>query len=717
MPRRIFTNSFEDAVNCFLMVKMLLATIIGILIERIAELGIIFPLIGMTAAAVLIVVLYVNRRKRISHRYYFLNGLSFFSLWICFGMFITEYQRVEKPELSDFGDGVKVGVLVEPTEEKPKSFKSQIKIIDSTAANDVEILAYFEKDSTTPPPQFGDLIGFYSDVRYIESNGNPLEFDYQRYMSLQGVYCQTYIKKQEYEILQSAYQKGIKYYGAKIRNSLIDIYRQTDISGQQLAVLEALTLGYKADLDPETKLTFQKSGAMHILAVSGLHTGIIMMITNILLSFLNQSLKKRIIKCGIIILTLCAFAAITGFSPSVCRSALMFSMLAVSEILNRNTSTYNTLAASAFILLTINPLLIFNVGFGLSYLAVLAIISITKFVKALIPIFDPVHDTRWIHIKKWLIRYFLGIVFVSIAAQIGTSILSVRTFNLFPTYFLLTNIIVIPLSYFIMVTAILLLSVSWCTPLMMLVTEILNFFLQLLTGSVSWIESLPAASIDNIFITNVSSILVYAGLIMLVVFGYYKRAIQLKLALVFMCLFAASIAIFDNAKNINNQVIIYNKNKSQLYSIKNGDKMSIITDNAKLDEKSLSPAATNAALAHANLVEILPSDSLSSIKDLFWIIDNKYFYNVKSYQQIKIMTDETLPIDYLIISENTIINAEDVVQKFNCENVIFDSSNSQKFVTARTNEYEQQGINCFDVAKQGANNLVVLIQVIERITN
>ena len=684
------------------MVKILLAAIIGILIERITNFGIIFSIIGMSVAAGLIAFLYVNRKKRISHRYNFLNGLSFFSLWIFFGMFITEYQRVDAPNLSDFSYGVKIGVIVEPTEEKPKTFKSRIRIIDSTASNNVEILAYFEKDSTTPPPQFGDLIGFYSDVRYIESNGNPLEFDYQQYMSRQGVYCQTYIKKQEYEILQQAYQKGIKYYGAKIRNSLINIYKQTGISGQQLAVLEALTLGYKSDLDPATITSFQKSGAMHILAVSGLHTGIIMLITNFLLQFLDHSHKTRFIKCILIILILWIFAAITGFSASVCRSALMFSMMTMSQILDRSSSTYNTLATSAFILLIFNPLLIFNVGFGLSYLAVLAIISTMPFVKKTLPKFDPVHDTHWIHTKKWLIRYFLGIVFVSIAAQLGTSILSIRTFNLFPTYFLLTNIIVIPLSYFIMVTSIILLAVSWCAPLVWLATEVLKFFLMLLTGSVSWIESLPAASIDNIFITNTSSLLLYAALAMLVVYGHYKRNNHLKLALATLCLFTASIAIFDRAKNINTQLIIYNKTKSQLYTIKNGDKMSIITDNAKPDEKSLSPATINAALTHANLVEILNTDTLSSIKELFWQIDNKTFYNVKSHQQIEIMDGESLPVDYIIVSDNTIINADDLSEKFGCNNVIFDSSNTKKFVAARTSEYEKQGINCFDVAKDGA---------------
>ena len=116
--------------------------------------------------------------------------------------------------LNDFGDGVKIGVISSPPEEKPKSFKATIKIINGNEYKKVakpanEILVYFEKDTSHTPPEFGDLIGFISDVRYIESNGNPLEFDYQQYMSRQGIYCQAYIKNNEYEILQPAYQKGI----------------------------------------------------------------------------------------------------------------------------------------------------------------------------------------------------------------------------------------------------------------------------------------------------------------------------------------------------------------------------------------------------------------------------------------------------------------------------------------------------------------------------
>lgn len=684
------------------MVKMLVAMIIGILIERIARFGIVISIIGVAVAAALMLFLYVNRKKRISRRFNFLNGLSFYVMWICFGMFVLEYQTVDEPELSDFGSGVKYGVVVEPTEEKPKTFKTKIRVLDSAFHDGPELLAYFEKDSAVAPPQFGDLVGFCSDVRYIENYGNPLEFDYKQYMSRQGVYCQSYIKTEDYQILQPAYEKGVKYYGAKIKSILIDIYRQSGISGQQLAVLEALTLGYKADLDPETISSFQASGAMHILAVSGLHTGIIMLITNVLLMFLDVSKKTRIVKCALVIITLWAFAAITGFSPSVCRSALMFSMLTVSQILNRRSSTYNTLAASAFILLSINPLLIFNVGFGLSYFAVLAIVAITPFFQIYLPKFDPVHDTRLVWLRKWFTRYFLGIVFVSIAAQLGTSILSVRTFHLFPTYFLLTNVIVIPLSYFIMVTAILLLAVSWCAPLMSVVTWILKFFLGLLTGSVSWIESLPASSISDIFVTNTSSILLYVVFASFIVFWYFKRAIHLKYMLVCLILFALSLSLFNTAKSVNSQIIIYNKNNSSLYSIVCGDSVKIYTDNPKLDERSLSPASDNAALVHANLVAISNIDSLTSLKDFCFCVNQKKFYVVNSRSQLSVMKNDILPVDYLIVGDNTNVTASDVSGKFLCSNVIFDSSNSSQFVAAHETEYAQNGIWCYNVKDRGA---------------
>ncbi len=695
-------KSLEQALNSLLMVKIVIGMIIGIFIERNAQFGIIYSLIGLSLSTALIVLLYVNKKLRIKRKYNFLNGLSFMSTWIFYGMMMTAYHHVEVPDIEQFGDATKIGVVIEPTEEKAKSHKTRIRIVDTTTNKTTEILAYFEKDSLNPPPQFGDLIGFISPARYIENDGNPLEFNYKEYMARQGVYCQAYIKSSEYTILVTAFEKGIKYYGSKIRNYLIDIYKNTGISGQHLAILQALTLGYKADLEPETITAFQTSGAMHILAVSGLHTGIIMMITNLLLSPLGKKKKSRMIKCAIVIMILWTFAAITGFSPSVCRSALMFSLLAVSQVLNRRISTYNPLATSAFILLSINPLLIYNVGFGLSYLAVVAIISCEPLVHYLLPKFDPVHDTKWIWIKKWLTRYFLGLIFVSISAQIGTSILSIRTFNLFPTYFLLTNIIVIPLSYFIMVLAIVLLAVSWVGPLASIVTYTLKIFLGALSGSVSWIESLPMSSIDDIFITNVSAILLYGFFAMAVVFFHWHRAVHLKIALSLFLAFALSITIFGTAKNINEQVIIYNKNKTSLYSITSNNKMTIYAKSNKLDERSISPATINAELAQPNLVEICLVDTLSKIADLFYEIEGKKFYVVKSNKQIEIMHDQSLKTDFLIVSENTFINGNDITEKFSCANVIFDSSNSKKFIAARQDEYTKLGIKCHDVTTDGA---------------
>ncbi len=420
-------------------------------------------------------------------------------------------------------------VVTNQPEEKPKSWKSQLTILDSTGNESFEILAYFQKDSLKPPPQIGDLIALSSNLQRIKnSSSSPTDFNYADYMAKQGVYYQTYIKSDSYTLIDSSYKTNLRYYGCKIRTKLINIYRNFDFNDKELAVLEALTLGYKSDLDDDTKSAFQSSGAMHVLAVSGLHTGIIMLITDLLLRFMNRTRRERIIKCVIVLSVIWLFAAVTGFSSSVNRAALMFSIMSIGNATGRNTTTYNSIALSCFILLFINPYLIFNVGFGLSYMAVLSIVS-----------FNPLFQSVEYSIKNPVLKYFVGIVLVSIAAQIGTSVLSICTFGQFPMYFLLTNIIVIPVAYVIMILAIALLISSPVYWLGYAVFWLLKKALSFLVWSVSWIETLPGSCITDIVLNNYNAILIYAIILSLVVFIYYKRFVWIKISVA--CLLIISV--------------------------------------------------------------------------------------------------------------------------------------------------------------------------------
>lgn len=476
------------------------------------------------------ITMYVAYRKIKGMSYYrIVFGITAFVCFASMGAFTADVRHAKIIDKQQFTSKFYCAVVVKQPEEKPKSWKSQLMVLDSVGNKSFELLAYFQKDSLKHPPQMGDLIALSSNIQRIKnSDSSPIDFDYAGYMEKQGIYYQTYIKSNSYSLIEEGYEKGLVYYGNKIRTYLINIYRSFDFDDKQLAVLEALTLGYKSDLDMETKSAFQSSGAMHVLAVSGLHTGIIMLITGALLSFMNRTRRGKIIKCAIVLSVIWLFAAITGFSSSVNRAAVMFSIMSIGEATGRNTTTYNSLAVSCFILLFYNPYLIFNVGFGLSYLAVLSIVA-----------FNPLFQKVEYSVTNPVLKYILGILLVSIAAQIGTSVLSICTFGQFPMYFLLTNIIVIPVAYVIMMLAIALLITSSFYWVGYGVFWLLKHTLSFMVWSVTWIESLPGSCIKDIIMDNTNAIFIYIIIASSVVYIYYKKFSWIKLSAA--CLLIISI--------------------------------------------------------------------------------------------------------------------------------------------------------------------------------
>ncbi len=629
-------------------------------------------------------------------------GLAFAGVWIFTGILVTDYKTPAMPDLESVNsDSIQYGVISSHPDEKPKTYKTTIKLIDNGEA---EILAYLSKDSLKQIPQYGDLIALKAKPEPITNDGNPLGFNNSEYMEMQGIYYRAYIKSNQYEILKTAYRKGIMYYGGKARQKLLERYRESGISGQELAVLEALTLGYKNDLDDETKFAFQASGAMHILAVSGLHTGIIMLISNILLSFMNRDKKWRIAKTIIIITILWTFAAITGFSSSVCRSALMFTIMQITIMRGFRASSYNAVAGSAFILLILNPLLVFNVGFLLSYLAVMGILSCMPILEKAQPEIQ-YWKHSWLKIlmlNQW--KTILGVMMVSVAAQIGTGILSMRTFGLFPVYFILTNFIVLPLSYLIMISAVALLAIGFWDDGCEFVTEILRTLLEWLTSSVHWIESLPGSCITGIYITRPGAILLYAILVLAVLAIHYRGHAIRTAMLASICAFLAICCISDFQNNVANQLIVYNQNRSALYSFvsANGN-ISIYhsySDSSAADYRN--PATKTADLLDIDHREYKNLDSIADLRDMYLTVNGKSFYILRSHHQLRIMKNNYLKADYLIISNNTAIEAEEIRKYFGAERVILDASNGRRTIAKITDDCKEAGIEIHNVQQDGA---------------
>ncbi len=694
-------KSLQDDINSFPLIKAILFYIPGIIIGYYTRISWLYGLIG--ALLFLAAGIYSYRKKKSAkdHLMEALFGMAFAGMWICMGISITDYQTPAPASMEAIqNDSIHYGVISSPIEKKTNKHRTTIKLID----NGEEILADFSNDTLNQLPNYGDLIGFFTKIDTITSYGNPLGFNQSEHWAMHGIYYSTYIKSKQYEIIKPAYRKGIRYYGGLARQKLLDRYRESGIEGEELAVLEALTLGYKDDLDKETKSAFQASGAMHILAVSGLHTGIIMLISNILLSFMNRGKVWRTAKTIIIISILWAFAAITGFSSSVCRSALMFTIMQITIMRGFKASSYNAVAGSAFILLIFNPLLIFNTGFLLSYLAVMGILSCMPIMEKAQP---EIQYWQYSRLKIFMLNQWktvLGVMMVSVAAQIGTGILSMRTFGVFPVYFILTNFIVLPLSYLIMISAVALLALGFWDTGIEYVTEILRTLLEWLTSSVHWIESLPGSCITGIHITRPGAILLYAILALAILAVHYRgHAIRTAL-LASGCVFLAISCISDYQNNVDSQLIVYNQYRSALYSyVSANGNISIYhsdTDSAVTDYQN--PATVTADILGIDHRKTLHLDSIADLRDMYMSVNGKSFYILRSHHQLRIMKNNYLKADYLIISNNTAIKADEIRKYFGAERVILDASNGRKTIAKITDDCKKAGIEIHNVQQDGA---------------
>ncbi|MBR6278236.1 MAG: ComEC/Rec2 family competence protein [Bacteroidales bacterium] len=679
--------------------KILAGTISGIILGYCLGIGMYFGIVALGVCLIGLSILYFNKKIRYKRSFVFLNFLIYCLLWVSFGIFIVNFQHPQKPK--NISLGIKYAIVKMPMEEKTKTFKTILKVRDSVENFDYNVLAYFDKNSEIP--ECGDLIGFFSDVEMLESENNPFEFDYAEYMSKQGVYCKTVLKKNEFKIISKGYDRGFRYFGSKLREKLLEIYRSYDFGERELSVLEALTLGYKADLDEETITAFQKSGSMHILAVSGLHTGIILLIINFLLKFLNYTDRGRILKFLIIVMLLWLFAAVTGFSPSVCRSALMFSLMAFSNVLRRPQAGFPTLAFSCFILLIINPLLIFNVGFLLSYSAVASILAVMPLMKPLEIKHNFVNDsTLKIHLK-YLANYFIGILTVSVAAQVGTVVLSISTFNQFPMYFMLTNIIVIPLSFFIMISAVMMLIFSYLTVFSGVIAIVLDFLLKVMINSVSWIESLPYSCVENIFMSKISSILLYVFLAAFVIYLTNKKVAVLKFSLLIFAVFCGFNGVSNTVKNpLGENIIICNKAGYSCINIFKADTCTVLTTRKNPDKSFLETANKISGIRDIKALRILRLDTLDNLRDFYYVLNGKKYFVLSNRFQMEVFKNQKFKVDCLIISGGFDFSAAQVLEVFSPKEVIFDSSHRGLNIEKIKDVFLSSGVLLHDVKKDGA---------------
>jgi competence protein ComEC len=503
-------------------------------------------------------------------------GIMVHLVFVILGVLVA-IQYNQKPIMP--AEGIFKATVIEIPQEKPNSYQTvlhveEVGVNDSVFQTKEKIMTWFEKNENARQLIPGEQIIFKGKPQMVSNNNNPFEFDYKQYLAKKKIYRQLYLPATNWQKTSSEHSFSLPLFAERIRMQLLQIYKEQGLGENELQILSALTLGYKRGLDPETKKVFASAGAMHVLAVSGLHVGIVFLVLNLLLGFLRQQKAGRVIFVLLVISILWFFAFLTGLSPSVTRAATMFSFVVIATNIRRQVNIYNSLAASAFLLLLFNPNNLFEVGFQLSYSAVFGIVFLQP---RLVKLFT---------FKFKIIQYAWALLTVSVAAQIATFPLSVYYFNQFPTYFWISNLFVIPAVTVLIPLGITMLVLHGIPVISPFISETINFIIGLVYSLLQYIENLPFSIIEFTFLP-IELVFVAGALLSVFVFIETKRKLFFKLALINVGLVLFSVLFFKIYNLSRNELIVYNQPDNTIIHLLQGPKNYVISEK-ELEENGFS---------------------------------------------------------------------------------------------------------------------------------
>jgi competence protein ComEC len=421
-----------------------------------------------------------------------------------------------------------IHILNDPVERK-SSYKCLARI-ECLVKNETcfyqneKVLIYFNNEQFSRQITGSSWIITDKILQPIE-NFKSLDFDYKKYCRLKHIFSQLYLKENEYSIVPHTETKSALTILNSLRKKILAVIIQWVPSKSENSLLEALLVGFTDDLDPVLLKSYADAGVIHIIAISGLHLVLICHFLQIVLSQKGQNKFVRWIRLSVMIVCLWGYSLLSGASPSVIRAAGMFSLTLFARNIFRETTLYNILAASAFLLLCFDPFWIFDTGFQLSYAAVLSLGLFSKPIRDLLPLQNKILRTLW------------NATSVSIAAQILTTPISIYYFNRFPTYFLVANLLAVPLSSLILAGGILLCVCNPVHPLGQLIGWILGMLISVLNGFIDHLSKLPGAVVANLRISLTGVILLYAIIFCSYHLVKYRRKMWLFVGLGMLAVF------------------------------------------------------------------------------------------------------------------------------------------------------------------------------------
>ena len=638
--------------------RLLLPVITGIV------LGSLFPggipealLLGLLGLLLMLLSYFIGNKNQYKYRWVFGAGVC---LFLC-SLSVLQYRTYERksqfvfPKVSQYY----TGTLLDIPEVKPRSIACNVK---TSYPFQRKVKLYLAQDHAARELKPGDEILFYARLQPFRNFGNPDDFDYVRYMEIKGFTGSAYISGINWQ-KTGRQSYAIPVQAQRLRERALNLYRSLINDKETFAFISALTLGYKADLSDDLQEAFRASGTAHVLAVSGLHVGIIYEMINLLFFFLGKSGRRYILRQWLVILLLWLYVFVAGGSASVVRAAIMLTIFCLGNMQHMRGFTYNTLAAAAFFILIFHPFSLFDVSFQMSFGAVVAILYFQPKLHAL---YAP---------KNIAVKYVWDLFTVSTAAQLGVFPLVLYYFGTFPTWFFVTNLLVVPLIEIIIYAAIVLITVGSIPVFHTGFTEVVQSVLQWIVETLSGItlrivyiaESLPFSQLSDSYISLFQLLLIFTFIFLFAQFLFTHRSRPLIIALASLFVFQLTVTRGEVDESVPQLVVFNQTDRSEIALYVNGKRRFL-----EIPESGILPHPARRILR-------LSDSSLTA------------FHAESPFQ-----------VDVLILSQNAIFSTEQLLNLFNPSVIVLDSSLPRRAANRITNECQRLGIEVHDVTQKGA---------------
>lgn len=638
--------------------RLLLPVIAGITVAAclpVVQRG--FSLVALIGLLLMLASFFLREERRYPLRWLFGAGASL----LFFSIALWQYREHEKKTVPNFisDEAYYIGTLTDIPETKPRSIACHVKIDHPVKKR---VILYLQQSDQARALSPGEELVFRARLQPFQNLGNPDEFNYQRFMKIRGVAGSAFVPTAHWQ-KTGRQQFTLPILSQRCRAKVLAFYHSFQLDPDALAFISAITLGYKAYLSDDLQESFRASGTAHVLAVSGLHVGIIYVIINFLFSFLGRRGRPFVVRQLLVILTLWTYALIAGMSAPITRASFMLTIYCVGRIWKRSSFTYNTLAAAAFIILLFKPFSLFDVSFLMSFMAVFAILF---FQPKLCLLYTPRYQVG---------KYFWDLITISLSAQIGVFPLVLYFFGSFPTYFFIANLLVVPLISLVIYATIPLAAVSLFSllqsPLLSWLEKLFRWVLKTLIETVLRVvqltETLPFAQVTN---QHLSLAQLFFLLLFLYLFARYlvsRCSRSLLIALTSLLLFFA-IGNHERLTGESPRLVVFNAPSTSEIAVFSEKRRHYI----EIPQNGLLPHPT---------------------KGILRLSDG----GVEQFH-----AEEPFPLHALILSEYRYFNVDRLLNLFLPEIIVLDSS-IPRYVTRRLQkECKERGIAVHDVSVDGA---------------